>query len=170
MATSLIAPTALALLLLVPGAAGAAPGDQMFGNHLTGAEEVPARETQAQGQATFRVNADETKVDYKLMATNIDNVVAAHIHCAAKGVPGPIIQFLYGPASAGGGRQSGILAQGSFATPGGTCAGTTFMDAMRSGLAYVNVHTNDGDATQNEGPGDFPSGEIRCQIAPRGVA
>ena len=29
---------------------------------------------------------------------------------------------------------------------------------------YVNVHTNDGNATPNEGPGDFPGGEIRGQL------
>ena len=42
------------------------------------------------------------------------------------------------------------------------------LEAMRAGLAYVNVHTNDGDATPNEGPGDFPGGEIRGQLQPRG--
>jgi len=26
------------------------------------------------------------------------------------------------------------------------------------------VHTNDGDTQPNEGPGDFPGGEIRGQI------
>jgi hypothetical protein len=35
---------------------------------------------------------------------------------------------------------------------------------MRAGLAYVNVHTNDGLAPTNTGPGDFPGGEIRAQI------
>ena len=39
---------------------------------------------------------------------------------------------------------------------------------MRAGNTYVNVHTNDGDGTPNEGPGDFPGGEIRGQIEPRG--
>jgi hypothetical protein len=36
--------------------------------------------------------------------------------------------------------------------------------AMISGNAYVNVHTNDGVAPTNTGPGDFPGGEIRGQI------
>ena len=43
----------------------------------------------------------------------------------------------------------------------------TFADVvakMRSGGAYVNVHTNDGVAPTNTGPGDFPGGEIRGQI------
>ena len=36
--------------------------------------------------------------------------------------------------------------------------------AMGSGATYVNVHTNDGVAPPNTGPGDFPGGEIRGQI------
>jgi hypothetical protein len=32
---------------------------------------------------------------------------------------------------------------------------------MRTGNAYVNVHTNDGVGAVNTGPGDFPGGEIR---------
>jgi hypothetical protein len=35
---------------------------------------------------------------------------------------------------------------------------------MESGGAYVNIHTNDGVAPTNTGPGDFPGGEIRGQI------
>ena len=36
--------------------------------------------------------------------------------------------------------------------------------AIESGNTYVNVHTNDGVAPPNTGPGDFPGGEIRGQI------
>ena len=38
------------------------------------------------------------------------------------------------------------------------------IDALRLGNAYVNVHTNDGVAPTNTGPGDFPGGEIRGQF------
>jgi hypothetical protein len=31
-------------------------------------------------------------------------------------------------------------------------------------LTYVNVHTNDGVAPTNTGPGDFPGGEVRGQL------
>src|SRR5207249_402096 len=37
-------------------------------------------------------------------------------------------------------------------------------DTPASGNAYVNVHTNDGMAPPNSGPGDFPGGEIRGQL------
>jgi hypothetical protein len=39
---------------------------------------------------------------------------------------------------------------------------------MRTGNTYVNVHTNDGVAPANTGPGDFQSGEIRGQVRPIG--
>jgi hypothetical protein len=41
---------------------------------------------------------------------------------------------------------------------------SALIDALRNGNAYVNVHTNDGVAPTDTGPGDFPSGEIRGQI------
>ena len=39
------------------------------------------------------------------------------------------------------------------------------VQAMRTGNAYVNLHTSDGVDPPNTGAGDFPGGEIRCQIA-----
>ena len=168
MPARLFATLILALLTALPGAAGADPRGQNFGTHLMGDEEVPTRETPAQGQATFHLSADGSTIDYKLIASNIENVIAAHIHCAPAGSNGPVIQFLYGAVPAGGGRTDGVLAEGSFAPPSGSCAGTTFLDALRSGLTYVNVHTNDGVAPTNTGPGDFPGGEIRGQIEARG--
>jgi hypothetical protein len=35
---------------------------------------------------------------------------------------------------------------------------------VRLGNTYVNVHTNDGVAPIDTGPGDFPGGEVRGQI------
>lgn len=168
MPARLLVSASLALLMSLPGAAAAAPRGQNFGTHLSGDEEVPARDTQAQGQATFHLSDDGESLDYRLIASNIENVVASHIHCAPEGVNGPVIQLLYGPAAAGGGRTDGVLAEGSFAPPAGACSGTTFLDAMRSGLTYVNVHTNDGVGPTDTGPGDFPGGEIRGQIEVRG--
>ena len=38
------------------------------------------------------------------------------------------------------------------------------VDALNNGNAYVNLHTNDGIAPTNTGPGDFPGGEVRGDI------
>jgi hypothetical protein len=140
--------------------------------HLTGDEEVPPVDTRAQGQAVFRVSADGSSVDFRLIASNIDNVTQAHIHCGASGTNGPVRMWLYpviGPTGAPGpnasGPQNGVLASGTFSPTGVVCPnGMSLLEAMRAGLTYVNVHTNDGVAPANTGPGDFPGGEIRGQL------
>ena len=156
-----------------------------LGTHMTGAEEVfvPAApggptpaDSRAQGQALFRVQSDGS-VSFRLIAANIENVIMAHIHCGRFGENGPIRMWLYpvvgpagAPAPAGGGPQNGVLATGSFSPDGVVCPAanvgvdTPLLDAMRAGLTYVNVHTNDGVGDPATGPGDFPGGEIRGQL------
>jgi hypothetical protein len=63
--------------------------------HLNGSAEVPARDTQAQGQAIFHLSPDGTELDYKLIGSNIENAFMAHIHMAGPGVNGPIVVWLY---------------------------------------------------------------------------
>lgn len=163
----------------------AAVGQSNFnlGTHLTGDEEVPPvgvgrpADSRAQGEAIFRVNEDGSAVDFRLIASNIDNVIMAHIHCGRPGENGPIRMWLYpniGPTGVqgpnGSGPHDGVLASGTFNPTGVTCpaanVGTLMplLDAMRAGLTYVNVHTNDGVDGVNTGPGDFPGGEIRGQL------
>jgi hypothetical protein len=36
--------------------------------------------------------------------------------------------------------------------------------AIESGTVYLNVHTDDGVAPPDTGPGDFPDGEGRGQV------
>jgi len=48
-----------------------------------------------------------------------------------------------------------------------SCGWTSLADvaaAVTAGTAYVNVHTSDGVAPPDTGPGDFPGGEIRGQL------
>jgi CHRD domain len=155
----------VALAVLAPAGTALAQAKN-FGTHLSGDEEVPARDTQAQGQAVFKVT--DEGLSFRLNVANIDNVFAAHIHCGAVGVNGPVgvTLFMGSPAS---GPANGTLATGTITAPDpGNGCGWTDLDAVlaaiESGNTYVNVHTNDGDATPNEGPGDFPGGEIRGQL------
>ena len=62
-------------------------GPKNLRTHLTGAEEVPANSSKAQGQAIFEVNADGT-LSYKLIVANIDDVTQAHIHLSPAGTSG----------------------------------------------------------------------------------
>jgi hypothetical protein len=154
------------LALASPSTAGE---NRNFVAHLSGAEEVPPRDTNATGQTKFQLNKDETELDYRLIVANIENVFAAHIHVGAAGVNGPVVALLFGDVPPGGGRVDGVLATGTItaANLDGPLAGRPFsdlVDAMRAGDTYVNVHTNDGVDPPNTGPGDFPGGEIRGQI------
>jgi CHRD domain len=144
-------------------------GERNFVAHLSGRDEVPSNASLAQGQAIFHLSEDGTQLDYKLIAANIDNVVFAHIHLAPAGVNGPVVAFLFGPAAAGSGRFSGVLAQGTITADDliGPLAGqplSALVDAMLAGNTYVNAHTDDGVAPAGTGPGDLPAGEIRGQI------
>jgi hypothetical protein len=150
-----------------PIAAANAPTN--FVAHLSGDNEIPPRETLAQGQAIFQLSPDGESLSYRLIAAKIENLVAAHIHLGAADENGPVVAFLFGPESPAGGRHDGVLATGTITTDDlvGPLTGMTLADliaAMTSGDTYVNAHTNDGVAPTNEGPGDFPGGEIRGQI------
>lgn len=136
---------------------------------LSGSQEVPSHDTLARGAAQFSISPDGTTIHFRLIVANIENVVASHIHIGAPGVNGPVVLSLYGPAAPAGGRVQGVLSEGrdTAADLTGPLAGqplSALVDAMSSGNAYVNVHTNDGVDPANTGPGDFPGGEIRGQI------
>ena len=151
---------------------GGGDGEDHFNPKLLGTNEVPPRMTAAHGRAVFHVSDDGQSVDYMLVVNDITNVRQSHIHVAPAGVNGPIVVFLYGPVPAGGGPISGLIARGTFTAANliGPLAGhplSELLADMRSGNAYVNVHTDDGVAPANTGPGDFPGGEIRGQLADR---
>ncbi|HEX9582205.1 MAG TPA: CHRD domain-containing protein [Gemmatimonadales bacterium] len=149
-----------------------------FGTPLSGAEEVPARATSARGSATFQLNAEGDALTYQLVVANIENVFQAHIHLGSFGANGGIVVWLYpstepvaGPL--GQGRIDGVIAEGTITAANlvGALLNQPFsalLDALRSGNAYVNAHTNDGVAPTNTGPGDFPGGEVRGQVEHRG--
>ena len=164
---SMLVLISLLVTMSTPGIASA--DNRNFAVHLTGDEEVPARATLAQGEAFFQISKDGTEIRYRLLVANIDNVIASHIHMGPAGVNAPVVAFLYGTVTPGGGRTDGVLAEGTITAANlvGPLAGHLLSDlitAMENGNAYVNVHTNDGVAPTNTGPGDFPGGEVRGQI------
>ena len=166
MRRTLVLVAMLTLVLLAP--ASPALASDNFVATLSGDQEVPARDTHAVGVATFKLREDGAALRFKVNVANIDNAVAAHIHCGAVGVNGPVGVTLFG-GPAGGGAVNGTLAEGTITAPdpGNACGWTDLaavLAAMASGATYVNVHTNDGVAPPNIGPGDFPGGEIRGQV------
>ena len=160
-------------------------GDQEVFTPATPGGPTPAH-SNAQGQAIIHISKDGMSFQYKLIASNVENVIMAHIHCGASTANGPIMVWLYpsptapGPVPAGAGRHDGVLAEGTVvsgeplhvrpvaatnaACPGGVQTFADVLQRIRTGQAYVNVHTNDGVTPTNTGPGDFPGGEIRGQF------
>jgi hypothetical protein len=127
-----------------------------FTAQLSGADEVPPRDTRARGNAIFHVSADGTELTYKLIVANIEDVTAAHIHLAPEGVNGPVVALLYSAAASG--RLNGVIAEGTITAADlqGPLAGqqlSALISAIEAGNTYVNVHTI-----------VYPGGEIRGQI------
>ena len=134
---------------------------------ITGADEVPVRDTQARGTATFKVNRDGTEIRFTLKGNRIRNVVGAHIHVGAVGVNGPIVVHLLEAPVTGPRPRFAVRGVITAADLDGPLAQSTLFDlvaAMRQNNTYVNVHTSDNVAPPDTGPGDFPGGEVRGNV------
>lgn len=120
---------------------------------LTGAAEVPPVETEATGEAHFVL--EDGELAFEVAAEDVDDVVAAHIHCGPRGANGPVGVTLFSgdPIS-----PEGVFAEGTISAPdeGNDCGWAALEDVvagLRSGNAYVNVHTEAN-----------PAGEVRGQV------
>jgi CHRD domain len=156
--------TGFAATLLMVGVIGAgfvntaSAQQQHFSAKLSGTSEVPPITSKSSGVATFDLNAADTQMKYTLNVTDIDHVIAAHIHKGKSTENGPIVVNLFIPAKATG-KVSGTLAQSSINSTSliGPLQGKQMPDLInliKTGQAYVNVHT-----TQN------PPGEVRGQVS-----
>ena len=124
---------------------------------LNGAGEVPLVESDATGRAKFKLRNGQ--LSFKLNVDDIEGVLQAHIHLGLPNENGPFVAFLFGPVGPTG-PIDGRLARGTLTETDliGPLAGdfSEFVDALRNGDLYVNVHT-----VAN------PPGEIRGQIGVR---
>ena len=163
--------TILAILLpatLACGDDNNEPPDEAtsFTASLSGENEFPPVETPATGSATLSVENDQ--ITYTVNVTDLQDAVVAHIHVGSPGENGPVRLNLCGtgapqPPCVSG---TGVLATGTNGTTVGDppISFDDLVNAMRSGDAYVNVHTNSEGCTPGE-PGCNPGGEIRGQVA-----
>jgi CHRD domain len=139
---------------------------------LTGYEEVPALSTPGAGEFTIELAHSGDSLSYELSFSGLESdATQAHIHFENRTNNGPIVVFLCsnlgnGPAGtqacpAAGGTITGTIDAadiGGGAAAQGLAAGefTEFVNALRSGATYVNVHS----AVRT-------GGEIRAQIEDR---
>jgi len=142
---SLATPIVLVFSLSFPSAAHAAGGGPKVTLQATldAAEEVPAPSGTlpgAGGTATLEYDETDKSIAYTVTVTNLTGPpVAAHIHQALPGTPGPIRVTLDQNHLAGGASPVPVPAD--------------LVEPLFDGGTYVNVHT-----AQN------PNGEIRGQI------
>jgi CHRD domain len=136
-----------------------------FTADLLGTNEVPPVTTPATGNATLSVSGSQ--ITYTIEVANLTSPVLAHIHIAPAGENGPVRLNLCGtsdspPCSAG----TSVLVTGTNGTTVGNPPITfdSLLSAMRTGGAYVNVHTSSPGCTAGQ-PGCNAGGEIRGQVA-----
>lgn len=116
-----------------------------FEARLSGAEEVPAVTTEANGRAVMVLNADTSTLHYRVVISDITNVTGAHIHVGQPGEEGDVVFPLYDPNTTPFDPQHPI-------------SGTLVLEHSQIsdlllGRYYVNVHTQ-----------AHPEGEIRGQL------
>ncbi|MFZ0514360.1 MAG: CHRD domain-containing protein [Candidatus Nitrosopolaris sp.] len=135
-----------------------------FTSNLSGSNEVPPVTTAGSGIAIFQLLpvGHNQIIDYQLNLKNMKGVTGAHIHSGKQGENGPVVAGLFNPSMSGPptGAINGQLTKGTLTSSDltGPLAGKLSISALvnmiRSGGAYVNVHT-----TQNQ------NGEVRGQIS-----
>jgi hypothetical protein len=165
-----LVPLVAAALALATGSASSA--ETTYTAKLTGSEHVPeAIKTDATGDLELVVSADGRKVRYVVTVKDLLNPAAADMHLGPAGANGPLVVKLF-PARGAAPKKgpfSGVLAEGTFNASDliGPLAGADLeelLEQVRTGNAYINVHSNDGLDPPNSGPGDYRLGEIRGQI------
>jgi hypothetical protein len=111
--------------------------------------------TIATGDFEAQIVNNDQAIDFVLRAQNIVNVTQAHIHVGAEGVNGPVIFWLFDPATDGPFTSpvTGTLTAADLVQAGGINTFAQALEAIRDGNTYVNVHTV-----------VYPAGEIRGQI------
>ena len=138
----------LVVALAVAGVATAKDGGRPLATAMTGAEEAPGPgDADATGQADLRLNQGQARICFDLSWEAIDGtVVAAHIHEAPAGVPGPIVVPLF---------------EGTFS---GTDSLSDCVQVDRSLVKDIRQHPSDYYVNVHSLPG-FGAGAIRGQLS-----
>jgi hypothetical protein len=125
----------------LPTPVGAKPTTVHLLAHLSGSEEVPGPgDPDGRGLARISIDTESGEICYKIRVRRIDPAMAAHIHEAARGEAGPVVQGLEAPTD-------------------GSSSGCVINDTLADELAanpsdyYINVHNT-----------PYPAGAVRGQL------
>jgi hypothetical protein len=146
--TKIVATVAVATFTTAAFAGGAAAvptAPTMIGAKLTAKAEIPAQVVKnTKGAGSFTGTLNGSKLTWKLTFSGLTGpATASHIHLGKAGKAGGVVV----PLCAGAKCKSGVH--------GTATLSAAILKAVKTGGAYVNVHT-----AKN------PNGEIRGQIAP----
>jgi hypothetical protein len=144
---------------------GTGPAAETFNATLSGTSERPnSGDDSCRWQWNVHSLRGWQHAELEFHDDRLNNVTASHIHIGGREVAGPIVLLLYSAAASSNPAISGSVTRAAFTSP----LGVSFdglLQLMRAGDTYINIHTDNGVAPTNTGPGDFPGGEIRGQIA-----
>ena len=122
-------------------AAGKPPGIKNFA--LTPGEEVPpcaAAVAGAQGSGNVTLSPDESSLTATVTYSGLSGpVTAAHIHSGKAGAAGPVVLPISGDLTSPFTKT--FTAADYVAAPGAPADFASFVQALKGGGAYVNVHT-----------------------------
>ena len=137
------------------------PDPDRYEATLSGANEVPANNSNATGSFVLTDEGDE--LEYRIDVQDLALPTAAHIHAGAAGVNGGILVPLFStsnPAATFSGRLAADVFTATDIQPLPNATAAISLDSLRvllrTGGAYVNVHTV-----------ARPGGEIRGQVVRR---
>lgn len=147
--------------------AGAAEAGDQFAAYVSESQEVPRNASEAWCWAIFEVG--ESSLDWGMRCFDVENVVAGHLHLAPRGSNGPVVAPLLPAGKSTSGEVVDFEGSVTAADLVGPLAGASFEDlleAIEDGRVYTNLHSDDGVAPPNTGPGDLAAGEVRGQLVP----
>ena len=163
-----------AIIVVILGLAGASyavaqggvSGPRNVRADLNGYQEVNSISTTGEGSLRLSIDDENRLITYELSYAALEGTTttASHIHFAQRSVNGGVIAFLCGgggkpPCPPTEGTVTGVISAADVLdSDRGIEAGAfeEFVQAIRAGHGYVNVHTN-----------KWPGGEIRGQIHDR---
>jgi CHRD domain len=137
----------IALTVLALTSVAADDSGRKFTTTLTGAAEVPGPgDPDGSGTATITLNYGQGTVCWEIQVSDIAlPALAAHIHEAPVGVPGPVVVPLFPPVPDASGFSSGCM----------NVAREEIKEIIQHPEEYyVNVHTT-----------EFPGGAVRGQLS-----